>query len=63
MRGSVIEVKDVARLEARGQIRDLITFARNNNLKVEIFTNAPEPKSGHIYEGIHEGIVELRPIK
>jgi hypothetical protein len=62
LRGSIVEVKDVARLEARGQIRDFITFAEGQGLKVEIFTNAPEPVRGKIADAIRRGTVVLRPI-
>jgi hypothetical protein len=60
--GSVIEIKNVARLEGRRQIRDLVAFAKKNKLTVEIFTNAPTPKSGFIAEAIRQGIIKLRPI-
>ncbi len=62
LRGSIVEVKDVARLEARGQIRDFIAFAEGQGLKVEIFTNAPEPVRGKIADAIRRGTVVLRPI-
>jgi hypothetical protein len=62
-RGSIIEVKDVAALEARRQIRDLITYARANSLRIEIFTNAPPPVRGNIADAMVEGIVTLRPIQ
>ncbi len=62
MRGSIIEVKDVEKLEGRKQIRNLIDYARANGLQVEIFTNAPEPSRGVIKQAIDEGLVKLVPI-
>ena len=37
LRGSIVEVKNVKKLEGRKQLRDLIEFVKDNGLKLEIF--------------------------
>ena len=68
VRGSIIEVKDVARLEARAQIRDMIKFvqeakAKGAELMLEIFSNAPKPKSGAIKDAIDAENVIIQAIE
>jgi Restriction endonuclease fold toxin 7 len=58
-RGTIVEVKNVRRLYATKQIRDLIAEAKRLDVVLEIFTNAPDPKKGDIAEAMEEEIVRL----
>ncbi len=40
MRGTVVEVKDVARLTMTHQLRDFLAEAQRRGVPLEIFTNA-----------------------
>ena len=61
-RGSIIEVKNVTRLYASRQLRDLVQIAEDFGCTVEIFTNATLPKTGKLAEWVEEGIVKIHPI-
>ncbi len=61
-RGSIIEVKNVTRLYASRQLRDLVKIAEDFGCTVEIFTNATLPKDGELARWIKQGIVKIQPI-
>lgn len=61
-RGSIIEVKNVTRLSGTRQIRDLAEQARSLGGRLEIFTNAPAPTRGKLFDLIQDGSVILRPL-
>jgi RHS repeat-associated protein len=61
-RGSVVEVKDVARLSATSQLRDLVSYAQGQGVPLEIFTNANLPSSGELFSWIQSGQVTISPI-
>jgi Restriction endonuclease fold toxin 7 len=58
-RGTIVEVKNVKRLYATKQIRDLIAEAERRGVVLEIFTNAPDPKKGDIARAMREETVRL----
>ncbi len=61
-RGSIIEVKDVKRLQGRRQIRDLIAYARSKSLVIEIYSDASIPSRGVIADAVATGLVVLKGI-
>ncbi|MEE8584718.1 MAG: RHS repeat-associated core domain-containing protein [Acidobacteriota bacterium] len=65
LRGSIIEVKDVKRLEGRKQIRDLIKVAKLRGLKVEIFVRKGTkiPQGGPIGRAREEKILKIIEIE
>ena len=62
MRGSIIEIKNAARISGTRQIRDLAAEAQRLGGHLEIFTNAPKPVRGHLARLIDAGHVVLRPL-
>ena len=61
-RGTVVEVKDVARLTSSPQLRDLVQYAQSLEVPLEIFTNAQLPQSGQLAGWIERGVVTIRPL-
>jgi hypothetical protein len=61
-RGTVVEVKDVTRLSSSAQLRDLVGFAREEGVPLEIFTNATLPGSGQLHDWIRRGHVIISPL-
>jgi RHS repeat-associated protein len=48
LRGSIVEVKNVTRLQITPQLRDLVAQARKRGVVLEIFTNGTLPHSGEL---------------
>jgi RHS repeat-associated protein len=61
-RGTVVEVKAHAYLTSSSQLRDLVGFARSQNVPLEIFTNARLPQSGQLAQWIERGQVIISPL-
>jgi RHS repeat-associated protein len=61
-RGSIIEVKNVKGLYITPQLRDLAAEADKVGATLEIFTNAPTPKYGDLYDLVERQIVKITPI-
>lgn len=61
-RGTVVEVKDVARLSSSPQLRDLVGFAQSQGVPLEIFTNAALPVRGQLAQWIRSGQVIISPL-
>ena len=61
-RGSIVEVKTGKRLYITPQLRDLAQYARQRQVKLEIFSNAPRPTRGELARLIKEELVILSPI-
>jgi hypothetical protein len=58
-RGTIVEVKNVRRLYATKQIRNLIAEAKRLNVVLEIFTNAPAAQRGDLADAVRDGFVRL----
>lgn len=61
-RGTIVEVKDVARLSSTPQLRDLHDLAVREGVKLEIFTNAPLPSRGDLFKWFKAGDLILSPL-
>ena len=62
IRGTIIEVKDVKRISASGQLDDMITFAKQNHFRLEIWTDAPVPGTGRLKDAVDKGTVKFVPL-
>lgn len=60
-RGSVVEVKNVKRLHATRQLRDLHAFAQSQGVPLEIFTNA-QVRGGKLADWIEDESLILTPL-
>lgn len=54
--------KDLARLEYRSQLRDLVAYAQSRGVPLEIFTNGRLPQSGALAGLMQRGDVIISPI-
>jgi hypothetical protein len=61
-RDSVVEVKDVKRIYASSQLRDLHAYATARNKKLELFTNARIPPTGNLARWKDAGTLVVHPI-
>ena len=61
-RGSIVEVKNVKDLSITPQLRDLAEHARSQGGTLEIFTNAPIPRSGELRRLIDQKVVRIIPL-
>jgi len=61
-RGTMVEVKDTARLSATSQLRDLVANALGRGVPLEVFTNASLPRSGELFDWIAAGDVIITPL-
>ena len=62
VRGSIVEVKGLKRLQILPQLRDLAAEAKRLGVTVEIFTNAPAPVRGELANLIKRGLVKISPL-
>jgi len=61
-RGSIVEVKNIRRLSATPQLRDLVAYAQSQGVPLELFTDAALPGSGQLDRWIRSGVVIIRSL-